>query len=153
MLPCNQKIGVYFYHLVLWGHLLLLLFLMGLSTRCLTPLKMARNLHFAFNYFFSLHWWYWWHIEDFHFLEIYTICPFCKWIKLILWTFLVSYDQFVASILLHIWALICLHNVINNIISLLYFRLFSLPNMFWYFNNTFYWTYQMICVLPSNMAN
>ena len=37
MLPCNPKIGVHFFHLVLWGHFLLALCLIGLCTCCLTP--------------------------------------------------------------------------------------------------------------------
>ena len=50
--------------------------------------------------------------------------------------FLVFYDLIGARIILHIWALICLHTVLYNPISLLYHSIISLPDLLCSFYNT-----------------
>ena len=51
MLPCNPKIGVRFSHIVLWGHLLLMLCVMGLSIFFLPPLYDIRTFQLYIQIF------------------------------------------------------------------------------------------------------
>ena len=136
MLPCNQKIGVRFSHIVLWVNLLFPFFLMVLITWCLTPSHNIRIFLLCVQLF---------SLFPLVILVVYRVVSFSEnmrhlsvltldMVDSVAW--LVSCDGISVKLPLHIRALICLHNFFYNYISLLYHSITFPPNPLWSSYNT-----------------
>ena len=137
MLPCNPKISVHLFHLVMRGQFLLPLWLIEIVMCCLLPCNNIR-IFLLCAVFASLAPWIMMvtcrsvsfseHLYRKYFLVLDMVDAV---------DFSMFYDWIGGGVILHILELRCLNIFWYTPISWLYRSIISLPNMLWYLHNIF----------------